>query len=79
MNITIEALDDVLDSISATYTEYDVRQKVDTIRRLSSIDLETLYNMTRYPNWAIEDIVELDESFRAEGKSLAASSRREPC
>ena len=77
LNITIEALDDVLDSISATYTEYDVRQKVDTIRRLSSVDLETLYNMTRYPNWAIEDIVELDESFRAEGKSLAASSRRE--
>ena len=77
LNITIEALDDVLDSISAIYTEYDVRQKVDTIRRLSSVDLETLYNMTRYPNWAIEDIVELDESFRAEGKSLAASSRRE--
>ena len=77
LNITIEALDDVLDSISATYTEYDVRQKVDTIRRLSSVDLETLYNMTRYPNWAIEDIVELDESFRAEGKSLAAHSRRE--
>ena len=77
LNITIEALDDVLDSISATYTEYDVRQKVDTIRRLSSVDLETLYNMTRYPNWAIEDIVELDESFRAEGKSLAASSRRD--
>ena len=77
LNITIEALDSVLDSIAATYTEYDVRQKVDTIRRLSSVDLETLYNMTRYPNWAIEDIVELDESFRAEGKSLAASSRRE--
>ena len=66
-----------LDSIAATYTEYDVRQKVETIRRLSSVDLEMLYNMTRYPNWAITDIVELDESFRAEGKSLAASSRRE--
>ena len=77
LNITIEALDDVLDSISATYTGYDVRQKVDTIRRLNSVDLETLYNMTRYPNWAIKDIVGLDESFRAEGKSLAASSRRE--
>ena len=77
LNITIEALDDVLDSIAATYTEYDVQQKVDTIRRLSSVDLETLYNMTRYPNWAITDIVELDESFRAEGKSLTAYSRRE--
>ena len=77
LNITIEALDDVLDSIAATYSEYDVRLKVETIRRLSSVDLETLYNMTRYPNWAIQDIVDLDESFRAEGKSLAASSRRE--
>ena len=77
LNITIEALDDVLDSIAATYTGYDVRQQVETIRRLNSVDLETLYTMTRYPNWAIEDIVELDESFRAEGKSLAASSRRE--
>ena len=77
LNITIEALDDVLDTIAATYTDYDVRQKVETIRRLSSVDLETLYNMTRYPHWAIADIVELDESFRAEGKSLAASSRRE--
>ena len=77
LNITIEALDDVLDTIAATYIDYDVRQKVDTIRRLSSVDLETLYNMTRYPHWAIADIVELDESFRAEGKSMAASARRE--
>ena len=77
LNITIEALDDVLHSIAATYTEYDVRQKVESIRRLSSVDLETIYNMTRYPNWSITDIVELDESFRAEGRSLAATSRRE--
>ena len=77
MNITIEALDDVLDSIAAIYTDYDVRHKVETIRTLNSVDLESLYNMTRYPNWAITDIVGLDESFRAEGKSLAASSRRE--
>ena len=77
LNITIEALDDVLDSIAATYTEYDVRQQVENIRRLSSVDLEILYNMTRYPNWTINDIVGLDESFRSEGTSLAASSRRE--
>ena len=77
LNITIEALDDILDTIANTYTDYDVRQKVETIRRLNSVDLETLYNMTRYPNWAVADIVELDESFRAEGKSMAASSRRE--
>ena len=77
LNITIGALDDVLDSIATIYTDYDVEQKVDTIRRLSSVDLETLYNMTRYPHWAIADIVELDESFRAEGKSMAATSRRE--
>ena len=42
----------MLDSIAATYTEYDVRQQVDTIRRLNSVDLEVLYNMTRYPNWS---------------------------
>ena len=77
LNITIEALDDVLDSIAAIYTDYDVRHKVETIRTLNSVDLESLYNMTRYPNWAITDIVGLDESFRSEGKSLAASSRRE--
>ena len=77
LNITIEALDEVLENIAATYTEYDVRQRVETIRRLSSVDLEILYNMTRYPNWAVTDIIDLDESFRAEGKSLAASSRRE--
>ena len=76
LNITIEALDDILDSIAATYTEYDVRRQVEIIRRLNSVDLETLYNMTRYPNWAIADIVELDESFRSEGSSLLASSRR---
>ncbi len=77
LNITVGALDDVLDSIATMYTDYDVQQKVDTIQRLSSVDLETLYNMTRYPHWAIADIVELDESFRAEGKSRAASLRRE--
>ena len=77
LNITIGALDDVLDSIATIYTDYDIQQKVDTIQRLNSVDLETLYNMTRYPHWAIADIVELDESFRAEGKSRAARSRRE--
>ena len=77
LNITIEALDEVLDAIATTYSEYDVQQKVQAIRRLSSVDLEALYNMTRYPDWALNDVVELDESFRAEGKSQAAASRRE--
>ena len=77
LNIAIEALDDVLDSIAATYTEYNVRQKVEAIRTLSSVDLEILYNMTRYPNWTISDIVALDESFRSEGTSHAALIRRE--
>lgn len=77
LNIAIEALDDVLENIAATYTEYDVRQKVEAIRTLSSVDLETLYNMTRYPNWTISDIVALDESFRSEGTSQAALFRRE--
>lgn len=77
LNIAIETLDDVLDNIAATYTEYGVQQKVEAIRTLSSVDLEILYNMTRYPNWTISDIVELDESFRSEGKSQAALLRRE--
>ena len=77
LNITIEALDDILDNIANTYTEYDVRQQVEAIRTLSSVDLETLYNMTRYPNWTIGDIVALDESFRSEGTSQSALLRRE--
>ncbi len=77
LNIAIEALDDVLENIAAIYTDYDVRQKVEAIRTLSSVDLETLYNMTRYPNWTISDLVALDESFRSEGTSQAALLRRE--
>lgn len=77
LNITIEALDDILDNIAATYTDYDVRQQVEAIRTLTSVDLEALYNMTRYPDWTVSEIVELDESFRSEGKSQAALARRE--
>ena len=77
LNIAIEALDDVLDNIAAIYTDYDVRLKVEAIRTLNSVDLETLYNMTRYPNWTISEIVTLDESFRSEGSSQSALLRRE--
>ena len=77
LSITIEALDNVLDDIADIYTEYDIQQKVEAIRTLSSVDLEVLYNMTRYPNWTISDIVALDESFRSEGSSPSALLRRE--
>lgn len=77
LNITIETLDDVLDSIEASYaTEYALKKQVDAIRRLNSIDLETLYLMTRYPRWSVEDIVELDEAFRGERRSQRAVERR---
>ncbi len=77
LNITIDVLDDVLDILAAAFQEEKLRTRVDTIRRLSSVDLELLYNMTRYPNWSIRDIVDLDESFRGETKSDLAAARRE--
>jgi hypothetical protein len=76
LNITIQVIEDVLDRVAALYTEYDLKRQVDTIRNLPSVDLETLYNMTRYPNWTIQDIADLDESFRGESKSSLAGKRR---
>jgi len=77
LNITTGALDDVLDTIKAQYeAEYDLKERVDSIRRLSSVDLEVLYLVTRYPAWRTEDIIALDEAFRGERRSLRASARR---
>ena len=77
LNITIGALDNVLDDIQASYeSEYDLKQRVDTIRRLNSVDLETLYLMTRYPEWHARDVVALDEAFRGEKISPQATKRR---
>jgi len=77
LNITIEALDAVLDTIQTLYAaEYDLRERVDLIRRLRSVDLETLYLATRYPHWRVEDIVTLDEAFRGERLGPRAARRR---
>jgi tetratricopeptide (TPR) repeat protein len=77
LNITVDVLDDVLDILVAAFQEEKLRARVDTIHRLSSVDLELLYNMTRYPNWSVKDIIDLDESFRGEAKSDLATTRRE--
>ncbi len=76
LNITIDVLDDVLENIAQAYEDTDLKNRVDLIHRLDSVDLELLYNLTRYPNWNIQDIVDLDESFRGESKSDLAIARR---
>jgi tetratricopeptide (TPR) repeat protein len=77
LRITIEALDDVLDTIEASYAEEQgLRERVDAIRRLRSADLEVLYLATRYPAWRVEDIIALDEAFRGERVSPLAAARR---
>ena len=77
LNITIDVLDDVLDIVTEAFQEVELRTRIDAIRRLGSVDLELLYNMTRYPNWSVKDIIDLDESFRGEAKSDLATTRRE--
>ncbi len=78
LNITIEALDDVLENIAkARVSDYDLASQVRAIQRLGSVDLEVLYNMTRFPDWHKDDMVEFDESFRGESRSALAKSRRE--
>src|SRR5204863_7673190 len=77
LNITIEALDDVLDVIQSSYTsEYYPKKRVYMIRQLSSVDLEALYLLTRYPGWQAHDVVDLDEAFRGEQISARAAGRR---
>jgi len=76
LDITIEVLDDVIDIITESFQEREMKKYVEIISRLSSVDLEILYNMTRYPNWSVSDIVDLDESFRGEAKSDLAIERR---
>jgi hypothetical protein len=79
LNITIDVLDDVLDSIAHAYEDPALQERVTAIQRLNSLDLELLYNMTRYPDWIIQDIVNLDESFRGDNRSNLAISRRRRC
>ena len=77
LNITTDVLDDVIDEVAQEYQDNALRSRIDKIRSLGSVDLEVLYNMTRYPKWSILDIVDLDESFRGEARSDLAIKRRE--
>jgi hypothetical protein len=77
LNITINILDDLMNEIGAGFeAEPDLAEKVDKIRRLNSTELEILYNMNRYPSWRMNDIIDLDESFRSETVSESARQRR---
>ena len=76
LNITIDVLDDVLDSVAQSNEDPELRERVEKIEKLNSIDFETLYNMTRYPNWNVEEIVDVDESLRGEKKSELSIQRR---
>ena len=76
LNITIDILDDVADKVARFYPDEQIENQIDNIRKLGSVDLELLYNMTRYPNWSVEDIIDLDEAFRGEAKSDLAYERR---
>ncbi len=76
LNITIGVLENIVDSIEAAYAGSGLREQVNKIQRLDSLDLEILYNMTRYSGWTVEDIVNLDESFRGEIRSIKAQERR---
>ncbi|MFC2122681.1 hypothetical protein ACFLRP_03245 [Bacteroidota bacterium] len=76
LNITMRTLQDVMEVISSTYTEYDLNKIVNKIQELDTIDLECLYRITKYPNWELQDIVELDECFRGDQRSEPAEKRR---
>lgn len=77
LTVTIEAIDDVLGDIQASYAaEYDLKDRIDGIRRLGSVDLEVLYLATRYPEWRVDEIVALDEAFRGQQRSPRAALRR---
>jgi tetratricopeptide (TPR) repeat protein len=79
LSITIDVLDDVLESVAQTFEDPDLKDRVARIHKLNSADLELLHSMTRYPNWKMQDIVDLDESFRGDCRSLRANSRRKRC
>ncbi len=73
LNINMEVLNDLVDKITES-EKY--KTQIDSITNLSSVDLEILHNITRYPKWSIDDTVELDESFRGERPSQLVELRR---
>lgn len=73
LNITIDVMEDVVDRIESSFP---LGKQIDAIRRLNSVELESLYNLTRYPDWGVQDVINLDESFRGESRSDVAEQRR---
>lgn len=77
LNLTIAIMEDLLNVMER---DADVKGKlsdlVNSIKGLTTVELEVLYNMARYPKWSIEQVVELDESFRGEASSENARMRR---
>jgi hypothetical protein len=76
LDISTDVMDDVIDEVAKEYQDPKLRARIERIVSLSSIDLELLHNMTRYPNWTLDEIVELDESFRGESVSNQTVLRR---
>lgn len=77
LNITIDVLDDILDLMEKDASvQGDLRKVIDNIKALNSAELEILYDLTRYPGWNIDEVVDLDESFRGEVVSKCAKQRR---
>ncbi|BAS31156.1 AAA family ATPase [Dehalococcoides mccartyi] len=76
LNITKEALFEILEIIKSQEEDKGTYNIIRSIEKLDTVNLELLYNMTRFPNWTLNDIVSLDESFRGEAYSEAASRRR---
>lgn len=75
LSISIEAIERTLQLLTDLYTEEDLK-RFSLIRNLDPVDLEVLYQMTEFPDWSIEDVARLGETFRGEQISTAATERR---
>lgn len=77
LNLTIAIMEDLLEAMERdAAVKGKMSDLVNRIKGLTTVDLELLYNMARYPNWSIEQVVDLDESFRGEASSENARVRR---
>ncbi|MFC1968170.1 hypothetical protein ACFLVX_02115 [Chloroflexota bacterium] len=77
LNITIDIMEDLLEVIERdAQVEGKLQDIVGKIRELKSTELEILYSITRFPKWSLDELVDLDESFRGEKYSEKAAVRR---
>jgi len=84
LNISVDILDKITDQLTQEYLNEDsenrnLRGQATAIQNLNGLDVEILYNLTKYPNWTIDEIVELDESFRGEASNKLSIERRKRC